>query len=99
MATGAVMFLVLGQATGKISKDRSWLKVKIMMAKVDQFQESLINYEKENIPNNVFAAIRPYLKDKEFDPDFLRSKYVARSVWATCLELGILKIGCRRHNE
>ena len=61
MTTGAVMVLILGQS-GKIPKDRSWAKVKIMMSKVDQFLDSLINYDKENIPNNVLVAIEPYLK-------------------------------------
>ena len=76
MVTGAVMVLIQGQA-GKIPKDRTWAKVKIMMAKVDQFLDSLVNYEKENIPNNVLAAMDMYLKDKEFEPDFVRSKSAA----------------------
>ena len=41
---------------------RSWAKVKMMMAKVDQFLDDLINYEKENIHPNIIAAIEPYLK-------------------------------------
>ena len=61
MTSGAVMVLILGQS-GKIPKDRSWAKVKIMMNKVDQFLDSLINYEKENIPQNVLVALEPYLK-------------------------------------
>merc|ERR1719317_402950 len=70
------MVLILGQS-GKIPKDRSWAKIKMMMAKVDQFLDSLINYEKENIPQNVLVALEPYLKDKEFDPEFVRSKSAA----------------------
>ena len=76
MVSGAVMVLIQGQ-TGKIPKDRSWAKVKIMMAKVDQFLDGLINYDKENIPNNVLVALEPYLKDKEFEPEFVRSKSAA----------------------
>ena len=76
MTLGAVMVLILGQS-GKIPKDRSWAKIKMMMAKVDQFLDSLINYEKENIPQNVLVALEPYLKDKEFDPEFVRSKSAA----------------------
>ena len=41
------MVLVEG-IKGKVPKDRSWNKVKVMMAKVDQFLDSLVNYEKEN---------------------------------------------------
>ena len=70
------MVLVEG-IKGKVPKDRSWNKVKVMMAKVDQFLDSLINYKKEDIPPNVLTAIAPYLADKEFDPDFVRSKSAA----------------------
>ena len=76
MVLGAVMVLMIGQQ-GKIPKDRSWAKIKLMMAKVDQFLDALINYEKENIPANVLAALEPYLKDKDFDPDFVKSKSAA----------------------
>ena len=30
-------------------RDRSWQKAKIMMQKIDQFLESLVHYDKENI--------------------------------------------------
>ena len=62
---------------GKIPKDRSWAKIKIMMNKVDQFLDSLINYEKENISQSVLTALEPYLKDREFDPEFVKSKSAA----------------------
>lgn len=45
-----------------------------MMAKVDTFLEALINYDKENIHAEVIKAIEPYLKDPEFEPEFIRSK-------------------------
>ena len=64
--------IVLMSTNGRISKDRSWMKAKSMMAKVDPFLESLIHYDKENIHPNIIAALEPYLKDKEFDPDFIR---------------------------
>ena len=73
MVTGAVMVLVLGQH-GKVPKDRSWPKVKAMMGKVDQFLDSLVNYQKENIHPNVLVALEPYLNDQEFNPDFVRTK-------------------------
>jgi len=41
---------------------------------VDDFLSSLINYNKENIPEVCQRAIQPYLHDKEFDPEFIRSK-------------------------
>ncbi len=73
--TAAVMVLL--STNGKIPRDRSWQKAKIMMAKIDQFLESLVNYDKENIHPNIITALEPYLKDKEFDPDYIRSKSAA----------------------
>lgn len=46
----------------------------MMMAKVDMFLESLINYDKENIHPDVIKAIQPYLKDSEFEPGKTISK-------------------------
>ena len=43
---------------------RSWAKVKVMMAKVDQFLDSLVHYDKENINPNILTALEVYLKDK-----------------------------------
>ena len=73
---GAVIVLLQGGA-GKVPEDRSWTKVRIMMARTDQFINSLINFEKENIPSLVLTELEPYLKDKEFDPDVVRSKSAA----------------------
>lgn len=73
--TAAVMVLLA--PGGKIPKDRSWKAAKIVMAKVDTFLDSLINYDKENIHPEVIKAIEPYLKDAEFEPEFVRSKSAA----------------------
>ena len=73
MVMGAVMVLIEGRK-GKVPKDRSWTKVKAMMAKVDQFLDSLVNYDKENIHPNILKAIEDYLSNPEFDPDIVRSK-------------------------
>lgn len=48
--------------------------LQIVMAKVDSFLDSLITYDKENIHPEVIKAIQPYLKDSEFDPEFVRTK-------------------------
>jgi dynein heavy chain len=48
-----------------------------MMGKVDAFLDSLVNYNKEEIHPDVIKAIKPYLKDKEFKPDLIRSKSAA----------------------
>ncbi|KAG8321107.1 hypothetical protein J6590_052483 [Homalodisca vitripennis] len=73
--TAAVMVLLA--PNGKIPKDRSWKAAKIVMAKVDAFLDSLINYDKENIHPEIMKAIQPYLKDAEFEPEFVRSKSAA----------------------
>ena len=73
--TAAVMVLLA--PASKIPKDRSWNQAKIMMGKVDQFLESLIHFDKENIPDPNLKAVEPYIADKEFDPDFIRNKSFA----------------------
>jgi dynein heavy chain len=75
--TGAVMALLA--PANKIPKDRSWNQAKIMMAKVDQFLDSLIHFDKENIQDPNLKAVQPYLDDKEFDPEFIRNKSFAAS--------------------
>ncbi|XP_031336595.1 dynein beta chain, ciliary isoform X1 [Photinus pyralis] len=81
--TAAVMVLLA--PASKIPKDRSWKAAKIVMAKVDTFLDALINYDKENIHPEIIKAIEPYLKDPEFDPEFIRSKSAAAAglcAWA-----------------
>uniref|UniRef100_A0A7N6B4D8 Dynein heavy chain 9, axonemal n=1 Tax=Anabas testudineus TaxID=64144 RepID=A0A7N6B4D8_ANATE len=73
--TAAVM--VLMAPGGKVPKDRSWKAAKVMMAKVDAFLDSLINFNKENIPEACLKAIQPYLQDPEFQPDLVASKSYA----------------------
>ncbi|XP_023385619.1 dynein heavy chain 9, axonemal [Pteropus vampyrus] len=62
---------------GKVPKDRSWKAAKVIMAKVDGFLDSLINFDKENIHENCLKAIRPYLQDPEFNPEFVATKSYA----------------------
>jgi dynein heavy chain len=45
-----------------------------MMAKVDGFLDSLKNYDKEHIHPDIVKAIQPYLKDPEFNPEFIQAK-------------------------
>lgn len=58
--TAAVM--VLMAPGGKVPKDRGWKAAKVMMAKVDAFLDSLVNFDKENIPEASLKAIQPYLQ-------------------------------------
>jgi dynein heavy chain len=71
----AVMMLL--SPSNKIPKDTSWNVGKNFMGKVDQFLESLINFDKENIQPANKSAVEPYLKNPEFDPDFVKSKSFA----------------------
>ncbi|XP_054457284.1 dynein heavy chain 9, axonemal isoform X2 [Anoplopoma fimbria] len=66
--------MVLKAPGGKVPKDRSWKAAKVMMAKVDAFLDSLINFNKEKIPEACLKAIQPYLQDPEFQPDLVASK-------------------------
>jgi dynein heavy chain, axonemal len=51
--------MVLLAPKGKVPKDRSWKAAKIVMAKVDGFLDSLINYDKENIHPEIMKGIQP----------------------------------------
>lgn len=49
----------------------------MIFLQVDQFLEALITYDKDNIGDNNLKAADPYLKDPEFDPEFIKSKSAA----------------------
>ncbi|XP_032178864.1 dynein heavy chain 9, axonemal isoform X1 [Mustela erminea] len=70
--TAAVMTLTA--RGGRVPKDRSWKAAKVTMAKVDGFLDSLVNFDKENIPESCLKAIRPYLQDPEFKPELVATK-------------------------
>ncbi|XP_018562388.1 dynein beta chain, ciliary-like [Anoplophora glabripennis] len=72
---GAVM--VLFSKKGKIPKDRSWKECKLMMAKVDQFLNDLINYDKDNMAPEIVKATQEYLKLPDFSPEKIFSKSIA----------------------
>lgn len=73
---GSAVMVLLSPA-GKIAKDRSWKATKNMMAKVDGFLDSLINFDKENIDQSNLEALKPYLEDPNFNEEFIRSKSAA----------------------
>lgn len=39
----------------------------------------MINYDKDNIPDACLKAVDPYLKDPEFEPEFIKAKSLAAS--------------------
>ncbi|KAM8838403.1 dynein axonemal heavy chain 11 [Synchiropus picturatus] len=67
--------LVLLSPQGRIPKDRSWKASKIVMSKVDEFLQALVNFDKEHIPDATVKCVRDdYLSDPEFNPEFVRQK-------------------------
>jgi dynein heavy chain, axonemal len=67
-----------------------------MMAKVDAFLESLINFDKENIDASNLEAIEPYLKDPNFNEEFMKSKSLAAAslcAWAVNI-VGFYHVFC-----
>ncbi|RKP21352.1 hypothetical protein ROZALSC1DRAFT_27237, partial [Rozella allomycis CSF55] len=69
--------IVLLSPPGKIAKDRSWKAGKAIMAKVDQFLETLIKFDKENIDKSNLEALAPYLSDPNFNTEFIKTKSAA----------------------
>ena len=56
-----------------------------MLHQVDQFLDSLIKFDKENIQDANLQAIKPYLANPQFEPEFIRSKSFAAAglcAWA-----------------
>ncbi|XP_061150392.1 dynein axonemal heavy chain 11 [Syngnathus typhle] len=71
--TAAILVLLAPQ--GKIPKDRSWKASKVVMSKVDDFLQALVNFDKEHIPEATVKVVRDdYLSDPEFNPEFVHHK-------------------------
>ncbi|KAK9886614.1 hypothetical protein WA026_017536 [Henosepilachna vigintioctopunctata] len=66
--------LVLFSKKGKIPKERGWKECKMLMGKVDQFMNDLVNYDKENMQPEVVKVVQEYVKNPEFDPAKIISK-------------------------
>ncbi|TRY96398.1 hypothetical protein DNTS_010073 [Danionella cerebrum] len=67
--------LVLLAPAGRIPKDRSWKASKVVMSKVDEFLQALVNFDKERIPEATVRVVKDeYLRDPEFNPEFVRLK-------------------------
>ena len=69
--------MVLLSPPTKIPKDRSWKACKILMGKVDQFLDSLIHYDKENIGENNLKEAQRYLDESEFTYENILTKSLA----------------------
>ncbi|XP_076454452.1 dynein beta chain, ciliary-like [Babylonia areolata] len=63
---------------GKVPKDKSWKSAKAsIMSKVDKFLDDLVNYDKDHISEESLKAVQVYLKNKDFNPEFIHSKSIA----------------------
>ncbi|KAI9004406.1 dynein heavy chain [Hyaloraphidium curvatum] len=69
--------MVLLSPPGKIAKNRTWKAGKNMMAKVDQFLDSLIHFKKEAIDQSNLDAVQAYLSDPNFNEEYIGTKSVA----------------------
>ncbi|XP_020566647.2 dynein heavy chain 11, axonemal-like [Oryzias latipes] len=75
VANVSAAVLVLLSPQGRIPKDRSWKASKVVMSKVDDFLQALVNFDKENIPKATVKCVKDeYLSDPEFNPEFVRQK-------------------------
>lgn len=74
VTVAAAVMVLLANKSGKVPKDRSWKAAKVMMAKVDDFLNQLITYDKENIADYCVKAVQPYLDNPEFEVEFIQSK-------------------------
>ncbi|XP_075248756.1 dynein beta chain, ciliary-like isoform X2 [Convolutriloba macropyga] len=72
--TAGVMVLYFGGAAGKVPKDRSWKAAKTMMGNVGEFLNNLITFDKDHIHANAVKAMDEYMKNPEFDPEFIKAK-------------------------
>ncbi|KAM6142342.1 LOW QUALITY PROTEIN: dynein axonemal heavy chain 11 [Phoenicopterus ruber ruber] len=70
--------MVLLPYKGKVPKDGSGKAAKVFMGKVDDFLQALSSYDKEQIPQNCLKVAKEhYLKDPDFNPNYVRTKSFA----------------------
>ncbi|KAK4826757.1 hypothetical protein QYF61_011125 [Mycteria americana] len=66
----------IGFQTEKVSQEKAIADAEEQ--KVDDFLQALINYDKEHIPQNCLKVVKEhYLKDLDFNPNYVRTKYFA----------------------
>lgn len=71
----AAACMVLTAPGGKIPKDLSWNAAKKAMGNVDQFLQSLINFDKDNTPEICVKKVETdFLSNPNFNADYIRTK-------------------------
>ncbi|KAM3614782.1 uncharacterized protein V6R79_018954 [Siganus canaliculatus] len=74
----AAAVMVLLAPRGRVPKDRSWKAARAFMGKVDEFLQTLVSYDKENIPESCLTVVKQeYLRKPGFHPDLVRTKSTA----------------------
>jgi dynein heavy chain len=67
--------MILTSPGGVIPKDTSWNAAKKEMASVDKFLEKLVNFDKDNTPENCVANLeKNYLNADGFNPTSMKTK-------------------------
>ncbi|CAF0886754.1 unnamed protein product, partial [Adineta ricciae] len=56
----------------RVPRDRTWRAAKSMIGDVGVFLNTLLNYDKNHIPESSLKAIEEYLRDPDFNPDAIR---------------------------
>lgn len=71
----AAACMVLTSPGGKIAKDLSWNAAKKAMGNVDQFLQSLVNFDKDNTPEVCVKKVEvDFLSNPNFNADYIRTK-------------------------
>eukprot|EP00879_Flechtneria_rotunda_P029616 GHRR01032042.1.p1 GENE.GHRR01032042.1~~GHRR01032042.1.p1 ORF type:complete len:1612 (+),score=608.41 GHRR01032042.1:122-4837(+) len=67
--------MTLTASGGKIPKDLTWAAGKKYMGNVDAFLKSLLNFDKDNVPENCVAAVeKEYISNPNFNVEFIKNK-------------------------
>ena len=65
--------MILTAPNGKIPKDISWNAGKKYMGNVDAFLKSLINFDKDNTPENCVESVeKQFINNPNFSPEFIK---------------------------
>ncbi|KAK7113097.1 dynein beta chain, ciliary-like [Littorina saxatilis] len=63
---------------GKVPKDKSWKSSKAaIMTKIDKLLDDLVHYDKDHISEESLKAVQPYVNDKDFNPENIKTKSIA----------------------
>ncbi|CAF1186132.1 unnamed protein product [Adineta steineri] len=76
---------ILLSPPNRVPRDRTWRAAKSMIGDVGVFLNTLLNYDKNHIPESSLKAVEEYLRDPDFNPDAIRRVSLAAAglcAWA-----------------